>query len=192
MPGAPILRDVDIDGAWRSLAATRRDVASAYATLLLDRWQSRRVEHVDRRPRDLRPVGASKRISSVPSRARSFREPTPARTRRPTTTYGAAAAAAAALIASHIASILSSDETPGFLNRDGEPTSKLGVLACLAFGSGLLAATWHARGPRSYGSGRRRAPAGERGVAVPASVGGAAAAPLPRGYGPGSPRLSHP
>ena len=63
---------------------------------------------------------------------------------RPTTTYGAAAAVAAALIASHIASILSSDETPGFLNRDGEPTSKLGVLACLAFGSGLLAATWHA------------------------------------------------
>ena len=112
--------------------------------LSLRRWQGRRVETSTDVLATFDRLGP--RSALAPSRAmlEALGAYAGANPRPTTTTYGAAAAVAAALIASHIASILSSDETPGFLNRDGEPTSKLGVLACLAFGSGLLAATWHA------------------------------------------------
>ena len=141
--GAPIVRDVDVDGAWRSLAATRRDVASAYAALS---WSGGKVAASSTSKDVLATFDRlGPRSALAPSRAMlealgAYAGANP----RPTTTYGAAAAVAAALVASHLASLASSTETPGFLNRDEEPTSKLGVLACLAFGSGLLAATWHA------------------------------------------------
>ena len=141
--GAPIVRDIDVDGAWRSLAATRRDVASAYAAFS---WTGGKVA-ASSTSRDVLATfdRLGPRSALAPSRAMlealgAYAGANP----RPSSTYGAAAAVAAALMASHVASLASSNEMPGFLNRDGEPTSKLGVLACLAFGSGLLAATWHA------------------------------------------------
>ena len=142
--GAPIVRDVDIDGAWRSLAATRRDVAAAYASL--SSFGSGKVAASSTSKDVLATFDRlGPRSALAPSRAMlealgAYAGANP----RPSSTTGAAAAVAAALVASHLASLASSTETPGFLNRAGEPTSKLGVLACLAFGSGLLAATWHA------------------------------------------------
>ena len=89
---------------------------------------------------------------------------------------GGRPSSAAFLIASHVASMASPDTTPGFLNRDGEPTSlEARGLGVPGLWERIVSRNVARRGPRPYGPGRRRAPAGERGV-LPELVGGAAAA----------------
>ena len=83
--GAPIIRDVDVDGAWRSLAATRRD--RGLRIFILDCSGKVAASSTSPTSRDLRPPRVR---HSAPSRAMLEG------TRGRTLAYGAAAAVAAA------------------------------------------------------------------------------------------------
>lgn len=138
--GAPIVRELDVNSAWRALGATRRDITNAYAALL----GGGTTVGAAQGNANLATWGRlGPRAALAPARA--LLEALGAYTGcspRPATTAGSLAALGAAGLAAHVASRVYTSFGGGDV-VDGDP-STLGILACAAFGTGLLTATWHA------------------------------------------------
>jgi hypothetical protein len=142
--GAPIVRELDVNSAWRALGATRRDLSSAYAALL----GGGTTPGAAQGNANLATWGRlGPRAALAPARVLlealgAYAGASP----RPLTTAGSLAALGAAGLAAHVASRVHTSFGGGAVISD---PATLGVLACAAFGTGLLTATWHAAATRT-------------------------------------------